>query len=145
MLEYNGPDYFFELKLYRRRIRRSDCVRNVLANPKCLLLRLTFQINEKRICVTIDNSSTPLVRRVDDINGLTPKSVNYSLFSAGEYLFQRLATTLHNTVCNLNGRHATGICRTRVPISHIGNIFQAKLPSIQNTLQHLELGELHVA
>lgn len=53
------------------------------------------------------------------------------------YLLQSLPATLHNAVCNLNSRHAARKGGTRVPVRDISDVFETKLPSIQDSSEHL--------
>lgn len=66
--------HLFKLELDGWRVHRRDRIRNLIPNPKCLLLGFTPEIDEHRICIPVHDPRAPFRRAIDDSDGLDTKN-----------------------------------------------------------------------
>ncbi len=53
------------------------------------------------------------------------------------YLFEGFSTALNDTICDLDGRHTSGVCCARVAVCDVGNVLQSQLTCVENTPESL--------
>jgi hypothetical protein len=99
-----------KLQFDGNRILPGDCVCYIIANPECLLLRLSTQVNEQGIRITINDTSTPFLIRFDKRDCL--KSSSAFMFERRDiasptHFLKGFSPTLYDAICDLNSRHST--------------------------------------
>jgi hypothetical protein len=63
-------EYLVESELDRNRIERRDAIRDIVSNPKCLVLCLARKVYKQRVCIAVYHFCTPLLGGVNETNSL---------------------------------------------------------------------------